>query len=39
MVIDCAEIAKAKSDATLVSALADQTGQSIFGDDGKEADE
>lgn len=27
MVIDCEEIAKAKNDAGLVSALADQTGE------------
>jgi hypothetical protein len=27
MVIDCAEIAKAKNDSALVSALADQTGE------------
>ena len=27
MVIDCAEIGKAKSDAALISSLAEQTGQ------------
>jgi hypothetical protein len=31
MVIDCAEIGKAKTDAQLVSALADETGGSIGG--------
>lgn len=28
LIIDCAEIAKAKNDAGLISALADETGQS-----------
>ena len=30
MVIDCAEIGKSKSDAALVSSLAEQTGGSLF---------